>query len=158
MNMCAFVIADHRVLRSLLPTPLNPPPVRGTFVVDAPNGRHNGSRCCRCRAGTEIRGIAHKITHRRITVRYFYFLKVPNDLKVLKVFNRHQAEQKPALAFLLVTHPLNPPPVRGTFVADAPNGRRNGCRCCRRRAGTEIGGIAHKNNAPLFYGALFLFP
>ena len=40
--------------------------------------------------------------------------KILNDLKDPKDFNRRQAEQKQAFAFLRVTHPLNPPPVRGT--------------------------------------------
>ena len=37
------------------------------------------------------------------------------DFNDLKGLNRRQAEQKPAFAFLRVTHPLNPPPVRGTY-------------------------------------------
>ena len=37
MNMCAFVIADHRVLRTLLPIPLNPPFCKGGVMFDNAN-------------------------------------------------------------------------------------------------------------------------
>ena len=52
---------------------------------------------------------------------------------------------RPSGTSFLVTHPLNPPPVRGTFVADAPNGRRNGSRCRRCRAGSQIGDLGFQD-------------